>query len=428
MNEVKATSHDIEYYNGMENFHDAGEVLEGTKFKVQIKIAASFLPPMGYEVLKVCFHERTSKRPEGDVVILKNGAENKYLVMHIQEDGTLSVTNKQTQETYHQLNTFVEKGDDCIESSSIEVKYRLEYQIQVPEKVVDHHRVQALKPLKICSDVSLKANSQTIDFVTKINNHSCDHIVRVCFEDIYKAAENCSQDQFGTIIRQNVIKNQKSLKDGATEYVLPIYAMQRFVKLDHQKSIMAVLSKGPLEYEIENNQKICLTLLRSVGKFGKADLLIRPGRSSGYRMDAPSSQLLNQTITSEYSLFFGTKEQMSKMIQTAEVINTPVQTRYLNDISRRENLKLDWSYSAITLDERVEFMALKKAENSEASIFRILNNREVDVADVELFIPINKRCYLCDVQENKQTEVENQNGKVIIKNIVSNTFVTVIIE
>ena len=41
---------------------------------------------------------------------------------------------------------------------------------------------------------------------------------------------------------------------------------------------------------------------------------------------------------------------------------------------------------------------------------------------------INKRCYLCDVQENKQTEVENQNGKVIIKNIVSNTFVTVIIE
>ena len=453
MNETKDTCHDIEYYNGMENFHDSGEVLEGTKFKVQFKIDTSFLPPMGYEILKVCFKEKTSTSLQGDVSVMNHGAQNKYLSVVIEEDGTLTVTNKLTGETYHHLHTLLEKGDDgdeynyspciddteirindihpmitCIESSSIEVKYRLEYQIQVPEKVVDHHRVQALKPLKICSDVSLKANSQTIDFVTKINNHSCDHIVRVCFEDIYKAAENCSQDQFGTIIRQNVIKNQKSLKDGATEYVLPIYAMQRFVKLDHQKSIMAVLSKGPLEYEIENNQKICLTLLRSVGKFGKADLLIRPGRSSGYRMDAPSSQLLNQTITSEYSLFFGTKEQMSKMIQTAEVINTPVQTRYLNDISRRENLKLDWSYSAITLDERVEFMALKKAENSEASIFRILNNREVDVADVELFIPINKRCYLCDVQENKQTEVENQNGKVIIKNIVSNTFVTVIIE
>ena len=74
---------------------------------------------------------------------------------------------------------------------------------------------------------------------------------RKSFEDIYKAAENCSQDQFGTIIRQNIIKNQNSLKDGATEYVLPIYAMQRFVKLDHQKSIMAVLSKGPLNMKLK---------------------------------------------------------------------------------------------------------------------------------------------------------------------------------
>lgn len=44
---------------------------------------------MGYEVLKVCFHERTSKRPEGDVVISKMVLKM-YLVMHIQEDGTLS--------------------------------------------------------------------------------------------------------------------------------------------------------------------------------------------------------------------------------------------------------------------------------------------------------------------------------------------------
>lgn len=452
MNEILPTSHDIEYYNGMENFHDSGEVLEGTKFKVQMKIDASFLPPMGYEILKVCFNEKTTK-PEGDVVKLPRGAQNQYLTMLIQEDGTISVTNKQTQETYHQLNTFVEKGDDgdeynyspciddreirindvhpiitCIESSSIEVKYRIEYEVRVPYKVEDHRRVQELKSLKICSDVSLKANSHTIDFITKIDNQSCDHIVRVRFEDIYKSKENCSQDQFGSIVRPNIIENQKSLKDGATEYVLPIYAMQRWVKLNHENSIMALLSKGPLEYEIEDDQKICLTLLRSVGKFGKADLLIRPGRSSGYRMDAPSSQLLNQTIISEYSLFFGTKDQMSQMIQNAEIINTPVQTRYLNDISRQVNANLNWRNSTMVLDERVELIALKKAEKGEFSVFRILNNRDEDAANVELSIPEDKHCYLSDVQENRKEKLERQNGKVFIKNIVSNTFVTVIIE
>lgn len=453
MNEVIATCHDIEYYNGMENFHDSGEVLEGTKYKIQIKIDASILPAMGYEILKVCFHQQNSQEMIGDVQILENGAENQYLKMFIQKDGTISVENKKTKEVYHHLNAFVEKGDDgdeynyspcgndkeisiyhnqptitCIESSDIEVKYRIEYNAKVPAKVVNHERVQELEALKIISDVSLKARSQTIDFTTTIENHSCDHIVRVTFDDLYQSEENCSQDQFGTIIRKNIIENQKSLEDGATEYVLPMYAMQRFVQLHHQKSIMALISKGPLEYEIENNQKICLTLLRSVGKFGKADLLIRPGRASGYRMDAPSSQLLNKNITSEYSLFFGIQADMSKMIQDAEMLNTPVQTRYLNDISRQKNQGLDWQYSAISLDTRVELMALKKAEHGQYSVIRIVNNRDNDVENVRFHVPLTKKCYLSDVQEKKKIELENKNGEIIIKNIMSNTFVTVIIE
>lgn len=453
MNEIKDTSHDIEYYNGMENFHDSGEVLEGTKFKIQLKIDTAFLPPMGYEILKVCFKQTTKLQLTGDVIKLDNGGQNQYLTMYIENDGTVSVCNRQTNEIYHHLNTFVEKGDDgdeynyspclddqeirindhpplitCIKSSSIEIKYRIEYNVKVPQEVIDHHRTIQLMPLKICSDVSLKAHSQTIDFETTIINHSGDHIVRATFEDLYKAKENQSQDQFGSIIRNNIIEDQQSLEDGATEYVLPMYAMQRYVKLNHQNSIMALLSKGPLEYEIEDDQKICLTLLRSVGKFGKADLLIRPGRSSGYRMDAPSSQLLDKTITSEYALFFGTKDQMSEMVKSAEIINTPVQTRYLNDINRAKNKNLNWSYSTITVDARVEVMAFKKAEEGDYSVLRILNNRDDDVENVQFTIPKEKRCFFSDVHENKYDEIIMHQGKGIIKNIVANTFVTVIIE
>ena len=118
--------------------------------------------------------------------------------MFIQKDWTISVENKKTKEVYHHLNAFVEKGDDgdeynyspcgndkeisiyhnqptitCIESSDIEVKYRIEYNAKVPAKVVNHERVQELEALKIISDVSLKARSQTIDFTTTIENHSC---------------------------------------------------------------------------------------------------------------------------------------------------------------------------------------------------------------------------------------------------------------
>ena len=453
MNEIKETCHDIEYYNGMENFHDSGEVLEGTKFKIQLKIDTSFLPAMGYEILKVCFKEKTEKTLQGDVVITDCGAKNKYLSMNIEEDGTLTVTNQLTGETYHRLHTLVEKGDDgdeynyspciddkeirindtkptveLIEASSIEAKYRLTFNVKVPEKVVNHHRSDEKVALCIVTDISLKANSQTIDFETTIDNHSCDHIVRVTFDDIYTSHQNCSQDQFGTIIRDNVITNQKGLDNGATEFVLPIYAMQRFVKLNHDKSIMAMISRGPLEYEVEDNQKICLTLLRSVGKFGKADLLIRPGRSSGYRMDTPSSQLLDKKITSEYSLFFGESHQMSMLVCNAEVLNTPVQSRYLNDISRQQNQNLAWRYENIDLDSRVELMAYKKAESGQASVIRILNNRNEDIENVILSIDADKKCYLATAQEEKQEELINKDGKICIKSMMSNTFITVIIE
>lgn len=453
VNEIEDTCHDVEYYNGMENFHDAGEVLEGTKYKVQLKINTAFLPAMGYEILKVCFNNKPTETISGDVTVFDHGMENAYLKIVIEANGTITATNKLTNQTYHQLNRFVEKGDDgdeynyspcvddkeilisdtkpvitLIESSSIEAKYRIVYDVKVPEKVVDHHRSQSLKDLRIISDVSLKARQQTIDFKTTIENHSSDHIVRVTFDDLYQASKNCSQDQLGTIIRDNVIKNQLGLENGATEYVLPIYAMQRFVKLDHDQAIMSLLSKGPLEYEIENNQRICLTLLRSVGKFGKADLLIRPGRSSGYRMDTPSSQLIDKVITSEYAIFLGTNDQMSKMIRDAEIYNTPVQSRYLNDLSRKQNDHLSWQNSILELDDRVELMAYKQVEAGKASSLRILNNRDEDVFDVMIKVAINQKCYLSNVQEEKLTELENHNGQICLKKISANTFVTVIIE
>ena len=54
---------------------------------------------------------------------------------------------------------------------------------------------------------------------------------------------------------------------------------------------------------------------------------------------------------------------MSMLVRNAEVLNTPVQSRYLNDISRQQNQNLAWRYENIDLDSRVELMAYKKAES-----------------------------------------------------------------
>lgn len=102
-----------------------------------------------------------------------------------------------------------------------------------------------------------------------IINNAKDHIIRVVFRDNVKSESSLAEDHFGVIIRKNKILDCGKLEDGATELELPIYPMQRFVKLNTKKSKMVLISGGPCEYEIYNNSEIALTLLRSIGKFGK---------------------------------------------------------------------------------------------------------------------------------------------------------------
>ena len=51
-----------------------------------------------------------------------------------------------------------------------------------------------------------------------------------------------------------------------------------------------------------------------------------------------------------------------------------------------------------------------------------------DIENVVLYVSADKKCYLGDALEEKQEELENQDGKIYIKSMMSNTFVTVIIE
>ena len=56
-------------------------------------------------------------------------------------------------------------------------------------------------------------------------------------------------------------------------------------------------------------------------------------------------------------------------------------------------------------------MAYKKAESGQASVIRILNNRNEDIENVILSIDADKKCYLATAQEEKQEELINKDGK-----------------
>lgn len=443
LDEIKPENHEIEYYNGIINFHDGGEVIEGSKFKCQIKIKAELLPSLGYKLLKVKRKSHEMKI-NTDLKLLENGMENMYLKVTF-EDGLINVLNKQNNEQYTKLHKIIDDGDDgdeynysycknpkdivvnnfltstkLIENNPYEIKYRLDFEYQCPKEIKDHYQVDDTTTMSITVDVSLESESKQLNFETQIHNNCKDHRLRVHFKDNYASQFNCSQDQLGEIKRSNII-NQKGIEEGATEDVLPLYAMQRYVRLDHKKTCFGLISGGPMEYEVLDNNTLTLTLLRCVGKFGKADLAVRPGRSSGYRLDVETSQLLNKTITSKYAIYFGENNNHEELIKNAEMFNCQALGRFIDDINRTNNDGLKDTYSFMSLDDRLELMALKKSEDNSKIVCRILNNTEEEVVNPHIEINYNKLSLL-SVDETFIKEIDK------LPNIKSHSFITIAIE
>lgn len=448
-------NNEIEYYNGLLNLNDIAEVSEGTMKQVQIKIKADILPPMGYKAIKVCYGESPKLSENSDLLLDKENRifENRYLKVNIKDDGTLTVLNKESNLTYENILYFEEKGDDgdeynysppvkdlvittkntnadikLIESNHLFIKYEIIHKIDAPFECINHERCEKIETSYIATEVILKCDSKRIDFKTTIINNNKDHIIRAVFDDVYESKQSLSEDHFGSVIRDNEIKDFKKLEDGATELELPIYPMQGYVKLNHDKEVLAVLSKGPSEYEIYNDKSIAITLIRCVGKFGKADLKIRPGRASGYRLDASSSQLLKE-VTSTYSIYFDNNVILGDISKEANKLKVDVISRHLKDFTRDVNDNLKDEFSLIELDNRLEIMALKKCEKSDDFILRIKNSNDFDIENITLKInALINEVYVSSLREEKIDKLDINEGKVTINKIKKNSFLTLMLK
>lgn len=441
---------EIEYYNGILNFHDGGDIQVGSKKRVQLLCDAKDVPAMGYQAYKVCYTNTTGVQVVGDVRRTQDRTfENKYLQVHIHANGSLAILDKETKLTYDNVHYFEERGDDgdeynyspplqediqttlqstaniqCVEESPWMMQYRIDYVIKTPRACVEHKRTKEMVESTITTYVSLCKNAHRIDFYTVIENHASDHRIRAIFPDRQKAKRNISQDCFGITKRWNAIQKQKGIQNGASEEELPIYPMQRFVKLDHDQGFFAIISKGPCEYEVYQDQKIALTLLRSVGKFGKSDLAIRPGRSSGYRLDTPSSQLLKK-VTNSYSLFIKKDASIQELARQTNRVNTQVQSRYLNQLQKARNDGYPWRLGTLAIGEGMEVMAYKKSEDGDDDIIRLLNTCGSVLVGARIQVSTKVlHCYVSDVKEQQKQALRIREGWVTLPDIMPQSFLT----
>lgn len=446
-NQLDEIDYEIENYNGLLNLNDGFDERKGEYIEVKVKICANQLPTFGYQVFRIMYHQENTKvirKMQHDTSL--NTFANEYLSLQIQKDGSLRITDLQTGNIYDKslvVEDVADNGDEynfdpirsdipistqnidaelvCLEDNEWEVKYRILHQMKIPKGVEDGRRSIDSRVINIQVNVSLSYGNPLLEIDVEIDNTVDDHLLRVCFTDSKKATKSLAEDHFGYIERCNTLRLDEDSK--ATETPLAIYPMQRFVRLAHSDHTFALISKDAMEYTVLNDETIAITLLRSVGWLGKADLNVRLGRASGYKLKTPSSQI-HKKVKTHLAMCVGkyTDVQLSKL---AEQFATPIIGRHVKGFVAREE-RFSNKATFLSFKDELELQAIKVSENKEMIVIRLLNRNASVIKDVEIAFEIEvEEAYLLDSKEDVQKCLYVKNNVVMVEEINKYSFVNI---
>ncbi|MFQ2244686.1 glycoside hydrolase family 38 N-terminal domain-containing protein [Aeromonas enteropelogenes] len=154
-------------------------------------------------------------------------------------------------------------------------------------------------------EIATEHHTLPIEINIKLDNQVKDHRMQFVVTTPFTSESNWADSQFGVVERANQHEHMSDWRDlGWKEEPSAIYPMLHFANLHDKHHSLSILTKGIKEYEILANNRLAVTLFRSVGWLGKPDLQRRPGIASGQQfkfIETPDSQLPG-AITCELAL------------------------------------------------------------------------------------------------------------------------------
>lgn len=383
--------------------------------RFEVTFLAENVPSLGFSVYNV-----EIKTPEDSELLIdygKNFAENEFIRVVIEKNGSLSITNKKNKKEYRNFNVFEDTGDigneynytiseECIpittitnnaiieifNSSSFSVTFKIENIMNIPTCCINNKQSNSKIKHKIISFVTLSAKSNRVDIKTIIQNQSNDHRLRALFSPQIKTKYVYADSQFD-LVKRNIVPWKGWQNPSNTQ------RHQSFFELAGDDEGVIIASRGLHEYEImKNDNTMALTLLRCVGQMG--DWGIFP---------TPEAQCHGQR-QAEYSIIIYSKDDRDKAHKAAYSFSDfsliASQTG-----KHTGKLKANTSFIKINADF-VRMSCLKKSENRDSLIFRIYNTDENDQNISIEFSPIFKKVFQTNLAEEPLNEIILYNGKI----------------
>ncbi len=264
-------------------------------------------------------------RYPGSMQVGHRSWENEYLVLSIQDNGTLKVINKGTGKEYNDLLVFEDcadmgdgwkyikplmdsrylslggKFDFSVENDGpflvcIKLVHYMEIPVAMDENGVN--RSGAFTEFKIITYSKMRKNSSALEFKTFIDNNVGEHRVRVLFPTYLNTKEFYTSTPF--CIQKRNIKKPDNI--GYIEAETGVYPNQGVIFMQDMKDSLGLFNKGLYEIEVteDSSHSLALTLFRSfrneVGRNIGEDCFMKRDMCFDYALDFRDSKVYASDI------------------------------------------------------------------------------------------------------------------------------------
>lgn len=406
------------------------------------------IPAGGYEVYRLIdlvtfdrktkFWAKTRKTDGKEIAKATDRMENDLLAVKVNADGSITITDKRTNEVYGPLNYYESTGDvgdywmyyppynnrtytskgtqasiylkengDLSATIGVDMKMLIPEYAYRPESYIHgkSERSESMKELPITTYYTLRKGSDEVEVKVVINNNCRDHRVSVLMETGVQTDIANAQGHF-TVDHRNALP----LIDAEGKYFneLTTQPMQNFVSVADGRRGMAVITDCLGEYELRTDEEktMSFTLFRAV-----KNIICTEFRSEGYFPDQDGGQL-QRKLEYHYAIC-PTKPEITEneLAQKAEAFNIPLKPIQTN-VPNAGKGELPASYSFYEVKGGAQVSCLKKAEEGDAVVMRLFNPSGEEEAVTVQWCKAIEKAELLDLKEDVKEELAADGNKV----------------
>ncbi|MBA2876109.1 mannosylglycerate hydrolase [Thermaerobacillus caldiproteolyticus] len=364
------------------------------------------IPAMGYRAYFIKEADTMIKNVSEEV----NQIDTEFYSLTVNENGTLKIYDKTLQRTFDNVLLIEDMADDGDEydyspllndfivlSDDVKAQYSMRqnqyfayvdihYQLPVPANIESRKAKRRDSFIDVNIQLTVPMNKPIIDVKMDIENIAKDHRVRAYIPTGISSTYAIADNQFGNIKRRVVDPAIEVWEtENWDERPDSIYPMLSYVGLSNEHYGVAVLTNSTREYEIvgEHYDTIAVTLFRSIGYLGKEDIVRRPGRPSGIKMETPDSQMIGSNkVHFAITTHQGTTVQ-ANVAKRAKEFLTPLYTynKMPYDAMKMNNVDFHVPYQYSLFEQKDPYIvlsAVKRSEDDSGIIVRFYNPSEAE--------------------------------------------------